>query len=81
MARIGEILLRLFVAFVGFVGGASAGLVSVGLLGAITGIFGMCSTAPAWWEAIYLPLVFIFPALFGVFIALRVYRNNYPRLR
>ena len=66
---------------IGFVGGASAGFVAVGLLGAFTGIFGMCSTAPAWWEAIFLPLFFIFPVLSGACIALRVYRNSYPRLR
>lgn len=81
MARTGETLLRLFVTSVGFVGGAGAGFAAVALLGVFTGILGMCSTAPAWWEAVYLPLVFTFPALFGACVALRVYRNCHPRLR
>ena len=49
--------------------------VLLALLGIVTGVLGPCSTAPAWWEMTYLPLLFLAPPLSALWAGIRVYRN------
>jgi hypothetical protein len=44
------------------------------ILGSATGVIAMCATAPEWWAALFLVLLFLGPPLAGLFAGLRVGR-------
>jgi hypothetical protein len=81
MARPGDGLAKLVVGVVVFVAVAFCSLIPISLLGVATGALGMCSTAPAWWAAVYMLLFLLGPPLCGAFAVARVNRGYFPRLK
>lgn len=54
------------------------------VLGMFTGIYGMCVTAPDWWQKIYTKLLYVIPGLSvfaGVSMAIKIYKDSQERLK
>jgi hypothetical protein len=54
------------------------------ILGMFTGIYGMCVTAPDWWQEIYSNLLYTIPGLSviaGISIAIKIYKDSQESLK
>lgn len=63
-------------ALVAFASGTAGAAFLYLLLGFVTGIFGMCSTAPEWWATLYFRSTLALPVC-GLLFALYAYRWMY----